>query len=87
VLRDQIEISAEEFGLKFKASPVKRAGHAGFVRSAIVAAGNVGGQELLPVLRAIEARGDALAADHAAWAAGRIRERENGRAKIDGSYE
>jgi epoxyqueuosine reductase len=45
-------------------------------RNALVALGNVGTTEHLPRLESIAAGGDALLAEHAAWAAGRIRERE-----------
>ena len=47
-------------------------------RNALVALGNVGGPEHLPALDASAATDDALIADHAAWAAGRIRERQAG---------
>jgi len=44
-------------------------------RNALVALGNVGGAEHLGVLDAQAAGGDELLAEHAAWAAGRIRAR------------
>jgi epoxyqueuosine reductase len=44
-------------------------------RNALVALGNVGGPEHLPRLDAVAAEGDLVLAEHAEWAAGRIRER------------
>lgn len=55
-------------------SPLRRARHRGLLRNALVAAGNSGEKALLPRLDAIAAGSDLLLAEHASWAARRLRQ-------------
>jgi epoxyqueuosine reductase len=61
-------ISDEDFRVTFKGSPVKRAKSSGIRRNAIVAIGNSGDRNFLPLLRELEHDDDQVIAAHAAWA-------------------
>lgn len=52
----------------FGGSPLMRAGRRGLVRNACVVAANIGAVDLLPALRRLAGDGDAVVAEHAAWA-------------------
>jgi epoxyqueuosine reductase len=72
VLTELLDMSEEEFRVKYRYSPVKRAKWAGLRRNAAVALGNVGDPESVPALvRALNGE-PALVRGHAAWALGRI---------------
>lgn len=62
----------EEFTRRFAGSPLMRAGRRGLIRNACIVAANNGAVELLPQLRALAEGPDALIAEHAAWAVGRL---------------
>lgn len=62
----------EEFTRRYAGSPLMRAGRRGLIRNACIVAANTGATELLPQLRALAAGPDALIAEHAAWAVGRL---------------
>jgi len=71
-LLDLMGISREEFGLRFSASPIKRARRRGLLRNVTVALGNWASREAVPALaRALEDP-EALVRGHAAWALGEI---------------
>jgi epoxyqueuosine reductase len=74
-----ISLSEEEFRAVFRASPVKRAKWRGLVRNACIAIGNSGlrpGEprygEICARLSELDASGDAVLAEHAQWALGRL---------------
>lgn len=62
-------ISEEDFQSTFRGSPVKRAKRSGIRRNAVIAMGNSGNRDFVPVLRAIaEDDIDDVVATHAKWA-------------------
>jgi epoxyqueuosine reductase len=66
-------ISEEDFQSTFRGSPIKRAKRSGLRRNAVVAMGNSGNPEFLPLLRHIsETDPDEVVADHARWALNRL---------------
>ncbi len=65
-------ITSWEFEQRFSNSPVKRATRDGLVRNVMVALGNSGIQEAVPVLEDALKDGSPLVRSHAAWALGRI---------------
>ncbi|HST04279.1 MAG TPA: tRNA epoxyqueuosine(34) reductase QueG [Chloroflexia bacterium] len=72
VLTELLDITEEEFRVRFKTSPVKRAKWAGLRRNAAVALGNVGDPASVPALvRALNGTSE-LVRGHAAWALGKI---------------
>jgi epoxyqueuosine reductase len=71
-LIELLEMSEEEFRVRFKRSPVKRAKWAGLRRNAAVALGNIGDSSAIPALiRALNGEPE-LVRGHAAWALGRL---------------
>jgi epoxyqueuosine reductase len=62
------EMSAEEFRHTFRNSPVRRAQHAGLRRNAVIAMGNSGDREFLPLLHKLAADEDDVLAESAHWA-------------------
>jgi epoxyqueuosine reductase len=75
-LRQLAVLTDDEFRALFRNSPVKRLKRARFVRNVCVALGNVGTREDLAVLDQLAGDIDPLIAEHAAWAAEEIRNRE-----------
>jgi epoxyqueuosine reductase len=71
-LVELLEMSEDEFKIRFRHSPVKRAKSAGMRRNAAVALGNAGDTEAVPALVRALASEPALVRGHAAWALGRI---------------
>ena len=74
-----ISITEEEFRAVFRGSPLKRAKWRGLLRNACVAIGNSGLRaggprygEICARLSALAASGDAILAEHAQWALGRL---------------
>jgi epoxyqueuosine reductase len=65
-------LTEEEFGSRYRGSPIKRAKRRGFLRNVAVALGNSGDRRAVPVL--VRAMGDSepLVRGHAAWALGRV---------------
>lgn len=61
-------LTAEEFRAIYRASPVWRAKHQGFLRNVAVAMGNSGDVSYLPILRRMTAAEDAVIREHAEWA-------------------
>ncbi len=66
------EIGEEEFRGLFRESPVSRARYAGFLRNVAVAMGNSGRGEFRGALGKLAQSGDAVVAEHAQWALGRL---------------
>jgi epoxyqueuosine reductase len=67
------EISEEEFRETFRRSPIRRAKRAGLRRNAVIAMGNSGNPELLPLLERLASDEDGSVADAARWAANELR--------------
>ena len=65
-------ISEEDFRETFRASPIKRAKRTGIRRNAVVAIGNSGDQQFLPLLKELERDLDPVVVEHAAWARRKI---------------
>jgi epoxyqueuosine reductase len=62
----------DEFREVFRGSPVKRAKYSGLRRNAVVALGNSGDPEALPVLQGMARDADPVVAEHARWAIERV---------------
>ncbi|HET6410350.1 MAG TPA: tRNA epoxyqueuosine(34) reductase QueG [Chthoniobacteraceae bacterium] len=75
ILRDYLALDDEAFRALFRRSPIKRIKRRGFLRNVCVALGNVGTVDDLPALQRCAEDPEALIAEHAKWAIGRIRER------------
>ena len=71
-LRSLARLTQEEFSVKFRDSPVKRAKWRGLMRNVAVAAGNSGLRELVPEIARLLETEDAMVRRHAAWALKRI---------------
>jgi epoxyqueuosine reductase len=76
-LRDFLDLDDEGFRALFAESPIKRIKRPRFLRNVCVALGNTGGRGDLPALERAAADPDPLVAEHAAWAIGRIRARDD----------
>lgn len=74
-LRDYLSLDDEGFRKLFEGSPVRRAGRQGFLRNVSTALGNVGAAGDLPALDRCVSDADPIVAEHALWAAGKIRAR------------
>ncbi len=72
-LADLLDLDDAGFRQVFAGSPIKRIGRGRMVRNAAIAAGNSGKTELLPVLERLMADEDAVVAEAAAWAVGRLK--------------
>ena len=70
--RKLLQMSQAEFSTAFKNSPMKRAKLRGLQRNAVVALGNVGTDDDVPLLEAMLHHDDSLLRDHAAWALTRV---------------
>jgi len=62
------EMSAEDFREKFRGSPIRRAKRNGLRRNAILAMGNSGKREFLPLLEELTSDEDPVVAESASWA-------------------
>ncbi len=67
------EMQAEEFRSVFRGSPIRRAKLAGLRRNAAVAMGNSGEERFLPLLEKLASGEDPTLAEHARWAADKLR--------------
>jgi epoxyqueuosine reductase len=72
-LGDLLALDDAAFRRVFAGSPIKRIGRNRMVRNAAIAAGNSGRPELVPVLERLTGDEDAVVAEAAAWALGRLR--------------
>lgn len=70
-------MSEEEFRQTFRGSPIRRAKRVGLRRNALIAMGNSGNPEFLPILdRVAQDRDeDELITESARWAANKLRNR------------
>ena len=73
VLEWLAQITPEEFSVKFRGSPLKRTKRNGIRRNAIVAMGNSGNREFLPLLAKLAGHEDDVVAEHAHWAENKLR--------------
>jgi epoxyqueuosine reductase len=73
LLAKELTLTPQEFGRKFKESPLKRAKRRGYLRNLAVAAGNSGKTELLPALEQAQTDEEPLVREHAQWAARQIK--------------
>ncbi len=74
-LVELLQMDAATFRRRFVGTPLMRAKWRGLRRNGCVALGNVGDLAVLPVLEKLATDPDPLVAEHAAWAAARIRAR------------
>jgi epoxyqueuosine reductase len=65
-------MTQEEFSVRFKGSPIKRAKRRGLLRNVAVALGNAGDRTAVPALAAALSDPEPLVRAHAAWALGRL---------------
>jgi epoxyqueuosine reductase len=61
------EISAEEFRVKFRGSPIRRTKRSGLRRNAVIAMGNSGNRRFVPILEELRADDDPAVAETARW--------------------
>lgn len=61
-------LSADEFRIRFKGSPVKRTKRKGLLRNVLTAMGNSGDKDLLPIIEGYLADDEPLVRAHAVWA-------------------
>lgn len=73
-LIDLLHITAEEFTVMFRKSPIKRIKRPAFIRNVCVALGNVGSQEDIPHLEKFTTDENPLIAEHATWAIKEIKQ-------------
>ena len=76
VLMKLMRISRQEFSERFRLSPIRRCGYAGFLRNVAIALGNSGLPETVPSLKIALHHPESLVRRHGAWALGRIGDRE-----------
>jgi epoxyqueuosine reductase len=74
-LRETLAWTDEQFVAHFKGTPVERLGLARWRRNALTVLGNVGTRTDLPAVEAQLASADPMVAEHAVWAAERLRAR------------
>jgi len=74
-VRAMLAWGEEDFRSHMQGTPLARLKLARLKRNAAVVLGNIGGAEDLPALAEAAKDGDAVVAEHAMWAMGRIRER------------
>ncbi len=65
-------LTLEEFRETFRGSPVKRAKRSGLLRNVILAMANSGERRFLEILQQLSQDEDAVVAEHARWALGRL---------------
>ena len=73
VLKWLAQISPAEFSEKFRGSPLKRTKRNGIRRNAVVAMGNSGNSQFLPVLAELTRDEDGVISEHARWAENKLR--------------
>ncbi|MGB6384256.1 MAG: tRNA epoxyqueuosine(34) reductase QueG [Terriglobales bacterium] len=78
------EMQPEEFQVKFRGSPIRRAKLSGLRRNAVIAMGNSGDEKFVPTLKKLCEDSDPVVAEHASWAVTRIGQNIN---PLPGSFE
>jgi epoxyqueuosine reductase len=71
-LEELAAMTEEQFREAFRASPIQRAKYSGFLRNVAIAMGNSGREQFRGPLERLAESDDALVAEHARWALGRI---------------
>ena len=71
-LTNLLQMTQEEYQVKFKGSPIKRAKLNGLKRNACIALGNIGNAEAVSHLERVLMHSDSVVQVHAAWALGKI---------------
>ena len=66
------QMTAEEFRERFRGSPIRRAKRTGLRRNAVIAMGNSGNRNFLPLLEKLSADDDPIVADSAHWASRKL---------------
>jgi epoxyqueuosine reductase len=66
------EMSAEEFQKVFRGSAIRRTKRSGLRRNAVIAIGNSGRKEFLPLLEKVASDEDETVAESARWAQSRL---------------
>jgi epoxyqueuosine reductase len=80
-LIQELALTPQEFNLKFKGSPIKRAKRRGYLRNVAVALGNSGDSAAVPALaKSLLEDHEPLVRQHSAWALGQIGGEEANRA-------
>ena len=72
LLEEMSTITEAEFRAMFRGTPVSRARYRGFLRNVAVAMGNAGAEKFRGPLEALARSEDAVVAEHALWALGRL---------------
>jgi len=67
-LRDLAQLTSADFTEMFRASPIQRAKHAGFLRNVAIAMGNSGRAEFREPLETLAQSANEMVAEHARWA-------------------
>ncbi|HMK28642.1 MAG TPA: tRNA epoxyqueuosine(34) reductase QueG [Terriglobales bacterium] len=70
-------ISEQDYRNSFRGSPVKRAQRSGIRRNAVVAMGNSGDRQYIPLLEKLVSDSDESLAEHARWALERLSKMQN----------
>jgi epoxyqueuosine reductase len=71
-LIDMLKMTPEQYQVKFKGSPIKRAKLNGLKRNACIALGNIGNPKAVSHLERVLIHSDSIVQIHAAWALGQI---------------
>ena len=71
-LADLLMLDDAAFRAKFSGSPIKRVGRVSFVRNCLIAAGNSGKADLLPIVEGLKGDADEVVAEAADWALARL---------------
>jgi len=66
------EMGAEDFRRTFRSSPIRRAKHSGIRRNALIAIGNSGRSDFLPLVESLASDTDETVAESARWAKSRL---------------
>ncbi len=72
LLQNFLQLDDAEFRVRFSGSPVKRIGRNRFIRNCLVAAGNSGESNLLPIIKRLKQDGDTIIQETADWASAEL---------------
>lgn len=76
-LQEYLTLNKEAFEKLFEGSPIRRAGHQGFLRNVCTVLGNIGTSTDIPALDQVRHGPDCVIAEHAAWAINQISSRDS----------
>ena len=74
-LAELAALNEDQFRERFRASPILRAKHAGFLRNVAIAMGNSGNAKFREPLKKLAQSGNEMVAEHARWALARLEAR------------